>query len=116
MKKAILVILGILSLALGVVGIFLPVLPTTPFLLLAAALFIRSSERLYRWLIKNRFLGARIKRFYEKGGMTRREKGYAIGFMWLMIAVSLWIIGFNGIIIALGAAGTAAMGFFVKTV
>ncbi|MDR2840025.1 MAG: YbaN family protein, partial [Paludibacter sp.] len=56
--KLLFIILGLISLALGIIGIFLPLLPTTPFLLLSAALFARGSQRLYNWLINHRVLGS----------------------------------------------------------
>jgi uncharacterized membrane protein YbaN (DUF454 family) len=64
---------GFLSLGLGVVGIALPVLPTTPFLLLASFCFLKGSKRLHHWLMSNKHFGPRIKRITETG-MTKREK------------------------------------------
>ncbi|MBN2159910.1 MAG: YbaN family protein [Spirochaetes bacterium] len=116
MLNYILIFFGLVSLAAGIIGIFVPVLPTTPFLLLAAALFIRSSDRLYRWLISNRLLGGYIRDFRERGGMTAGAKLSAIALMWGMIALSALMIGFNAYILALGAAGTIVMGAVIKTV
>ena len=64
---------GFLFLALGIVGIALPVLPTTPFLLLASACFLKGAKRLHRWVMANKHFGPRIKRITESG-LTRREK------------------------------------------
>jgi uncharacterized membrane protein YbaN (DUF454 family) len=64
---------GFLFLALGVVGIALPILPTTPFLLLASFCFLKGSKRLHRWLMTNKHFGPRIKRIAESG-LTKREK------------------------------------------
>lgn len=64
--KTLLAALGAFALALGVIGIFVPLLPTTPFLLLAAALWVRSSPRLYGWLLSHRRLGGYIRDFREK--------------------------------------------------
>ena len=58
--KALYILLGTVSLILGIIGIFLPLLPTTPFLLLTAALYMRSSPRLYDWLLRQKYLGAKI--------------------------------------------------------
>lgn|GEM_PF-3519934 len=63
MKKKLLILLGFFFVGLGIVGIFLPLFPTTPFLLLAAALFARSSPRFYRWLLNNRWLGSYMKNY-----------------------------------------------------
>lgn len=115
MQKYFYISLGMMSLVLGLAGILLPVLPTTPFLLLSAALFIRSSDRLYQWLTENPVLGSRIRRFREQGGMLLKEKIYAILLMWLMIGISLFFTGFNIYIILLGIIGTLVMGFKIKT-
>jgi len=116
MKKYLYITLGIVSMLLGFAGIILPVLPTTPFLLLSAALFIRSSDRLYRWLTENPVLGSRIKRFREQGGMLLKEKIYAILLMWLMIGISLFFTGLNIYIILLGIIGTLVMSFKINTI
>ncbi len=69
-----LVSIGSISLVLGVIGIAVPLLPTTPFLLLTTACFIRSSERLYSWLIKQPWLGTYIRKYRENRAMTRNAK------------------------------------------
>jgi uncharacterized membrane protein YbaN (DUF454 family) len=71
--KVLFVIAGFLLLALGVIGIVLPILPTTPFLLAAAFCFLRGSERLHRWILSNRFFGPRIERI-NNAGLTAKEK------------------------------------------
>ena len=63
--RYLLMVLGSVALALGVAGIFLPLLPTTPFLLLAAALYFRSSPQLYEWLLSHKHLGPYIRNFRE---------------------------------------------------
>ncbi|MFJ5295390.1 YbaN family protein [Pseudomonas sp. NPDC088368] len=83
---------GWLSVALGVIGIFLPVLPTTPFLLLAAACFARSSPRFYHWLVDHPRLGPWIRGYLEGDGIPLKGKVYAIGLMWLSIGFSCWLV------------------------
>ncbi|TLX57177.1 DUF454 domain-containing protein [Stutzerimonas nosocomialis] len=84
--------IGWLSVALGVIGIFLPVLPTTPFLLLAAACFVRSSRRFYLWLVGHKHLGPWIRDYLEGNGIPLKGKVYAIGLMWLSIGLSCWLV------------------------
>ena len=99
MKKFIRVLLiacGTLCVALGVLGIFVPVLPTTPFLLLAAICYGRSSERFYHWLLNNRWFGEYIKNYREGRGIPLREKTLTLIALWLTIGfttlrvVSAW--------------------------
>jgi uncharacterized membrane protein YbaN (DUF454 family) len=68
-KRRLLIVAGTLFTGLGIIGIFVPILPTTPFLLLAAACFMRSSERFYHWLINNRILGAYVRDYMEGKGI-----------------------------------------------
>ena len=84
--------IGWLSVVLGVVGIFLPVLPTTPFLLLAAACFARSSERFYNWLVNHPRLGPWIRDYLDGNGIPLKGKVYAIGLMWISITVSCFLV------------------------
>jgi uncharacterized membrane protein YbaN (DUF454 family) len=84
--------IGWTSVALGVIGIFLPVLPTTPFLLLAAACFARSSQRFYRWLVGHPRLGPWIRDYLDGKGIPLRAKVYAIGLMWASIALSCYLV------------------------
>ncbi len=84
--------IGWLSVVLGVIGIFVPVLPTTPFLLLAAACFARSSERFYHWLVGHPKLGPWIRDYLDGNGIPLRGKVYAIGLMWLSIAFSCYLV------------------------
>ncbi|RLG28902.1 DUF454 domain-containing protein [Methanosarcinales archaeon] len=74
-------IAGTLSLIIGGVGIILPLLPTTPFLLLAAACYARSSERWYRWLLYNRWFGTYLRNWYEGKGIPMKAKALSILFL-----------------------------------
>ena len=83
--KYILITLGSICLALGVIGIFLPLLPTTPFLLLSAALYVRSSEKLYQWLIHQKYLGTYIRNFREHRAIPLRAKIIAVSMVWITL-------------------------------
>ena len=74
--------LGSVSLVLGITGIFLPVLPTTPFLLLSAAMYMRSSQRLYNWLMSHKHLGAYISNFREYKALPLRVKIVSVTMVW----------------------------------
>jgi hypothetical protein len=95
MKKVIRVLLltcGTLCVALGIVGIFVPVLPTTPFVLLAAVCYARSSDRFYLWLLNNRCFGKYIQNYREVRGIPLREKMLAIVSLWLTIGFSILFV------------------------
>ena len=83
MMKYVFLILGSVSLACGIVGIFVPLLPTTPFLLLSAALFFRSSPRAYHWLLHHRYLGGYIRSFREERAIPLRAKVMALSLLWI---------------------------------
>jgi uncharacterized membrane protein YbaN (DUF454 family) len=88
-KRRLLIGAGTLSTGLGIVGVFIPILPTTPFLLLAAACYMRSSERFYQWLINNRIFGAYVRNYIEGRGMPIRIKIFTILLLWLGIGLSI---------------------------
>ena len=90
--KPILIVVGTLSTGLGILGIFLPLLPTTPFLLLAAACYIRSSKKLYNWLLSNRFFGKYIRDYREKKAIPLKIKILAIALIWITISYSVFFI------------------------
>lgn len=96
LKRILLIISGTLCVILGVFGIFLPVLPTTPFLLLAAMCYARSSERFYQGLMNSPWFGKYIKNYREGKGIPLRQKVVTIFLLWLTIGhvvgfvVSLW--------------------------
>ena len=82
---------GTFFLVIGAVGIILPLLPTTPFLLVAAACYSRGSERLYKWLLGNRWFGKFIKDYLEKRAIPVKAKVLAISVIWLTIGVSVFL-------------------------
>ncbi|HOW31418.1 MAG TPA: YbaN family protein [Bacteroidales bacterium] len=89
MKKALLIIAGCVSLGLGLIGILVPLLPTTPFLLLAAACFLRSSDRLYNWLLQHRLFGKYLRSYYQHKAIPLKIKYLAIGMIWISIGSSV---------------------------
>ena len=100
--KHLLVFGGILSLVLGIIGIFVPLLPTTPFLLLSAALFFRSSPRLYNWLINQKHLGPYIRNFREYRAIPLRAKIISVSLIWItMIYCIVFIVPYIWIKITL---------------
>ena len=86
--RAVLIASGTLSVGLGVLGIVLPVLPTTPFLLLAAACYLRSSRRLHRWLLSNRLFGEYIRRYLSGEGLPLATKVVTLSLLWLSLGAS----------------------------
>jgi uncharacterized protein len=90
--KVLLISLGTLSIILGVIGIVVPLLPTTPLILLGAACYIKSSEKLYQHLIKNKWLGGYIQDFREKNGISRKNKIISLTMMWFSICWTLIFI------------------------
>jgi uncharacterized protein len=110
--KALLIISGTISLLLGAIGIFVPILPTTPFLLLSAACYMRSSEIMYNWLLKNRWFGEYIRHYREGRGIPMKTKLVAITLLWVTILYSsLFIV--DEIIIAQIALVLVAFGVSV---
>ena len=116
--KIMFLILGTISLLLGIIGLFIPGLPTTPFLILTSILYIRSSKRLYQLLISNKYLGKPIKSFHENKGMTLKLKFFSIAMMWVMISTSVYFIisPVKYVIILTGIVGTVVMGLIIPTV
>lgn len=88
LRRLALIVAGSISLALGVVGVFVPLLPTTPFLLLAAACYLRSSPQRYERLMAGRVLGRYLRLYHSGAGVPVRVKASAIGLLWLTIGCS----------------------------
>ncbi len=89
MLRYFLIVVGITSLALGIIGIFLPLLPTTPFLLLSLFCFSKSSERLHSFILENKVFGKYIRDYQEKKGITLKNKLIALSVLFISISFSI---------------------------
>jgi hypothetical protein len=92
LTRTLLIVIGTLCVALGALGLFLPVLPTTPFLLLATVLYARSSERFYNWLMTNRWFGEYIRNYREGKGIPIKQKAFTLLLLWLTIGYAAWFV------------------------
>ncbi|MBN1685502.1 MAG: YbaN family protein [Spirochaetales bacterium] len=117
-RKTFFISFGFVTLSLGIVGIFLPILPTTPFLLLSAWAWMKSSGRFYSWLIHNRLLGTYIRNYREKRGITVRHKIITLAVLWtgigytaIFVSERLWLT----LLLFAIAAGVTAHLLLLKT-
>ncbi|MEM7283078.1 MAG: YbaN family protein [Pseudomonadota bacterium] len=110
LKRFVLIIIGVVSLALGTIGIFVPFLPTTPFVLLAAFAFANSSDRLHYWLLKHRVFGPLINNWRRYGAISHRAKVLSVASMVAILSISMllgvktWIIGVQFVVLSCSAA------------
>ena len=106
-KKVALIVSGFIFLAIGAVGVVVPVLPTTPFVLIAAACFSSGNSRLSEWLKRNRVFGPYIENYRTKQGIELRLKIFSIIFLWLGLGISMFFVQSSWAVIALAAVGIA---------
>lgn len=110
LKKLILITIGLVCLALGILGYILPGLPGTIFLIIAATLFVKSSDRLYNFVIRNKLFGRQVRKFMESGEMSLKAKILSVSSIWVFSGGSVifgpygWL--FNIPILLLAVAGT----------
>ena len=103
-------VIGFLALALGIIGIPLPLLPTTPFILLAAFAFARSSERLHRWLLEHDTFGTMIENWQRHGAISTRAKALSVVSMAVLFVVAIlsgiaaYVVAIHGLVLGLSAA------------
>src|SRR6185503_17230657 len=102
--------LGMVAVALGIIGVFVPGLPTTEFIIAASYLFARSSPRLERWLEGNRWCGPMLRRFRETRGMPLKTKALALAWMWTGLGISLYALAAAGIAIQLFVLAMCLLG------
>lgn len=106
--------LGLISVGLGVVGAFLPLLPTVPFMLLAAFCFARSSERLHSWLLNHPRFGSAVIDWQERGAISRRVKRVSTVAIAAVFALS-FLVGVRLLIVAIQAVVLTGVLLFIWT-
>jgi len=99
-KRGLYFTFGTVFLILGGVGVFLPILPTTPFLLLSAACYFKSSERMHHWMLNNRLFGDYLRNYSKGKGISSKAKLFTISLLWVLITFSM-IYAVNNIIVQL---------------
>mgnify|MGYP000857592156 CR=1 FL=1 len=117
-RKAILIFLGTVCVGLGVMGMFLPLMPTTVFLLLAAYCYSKSSEKFRTWLLTNRLCGNNITNYKSGRGITVRQKVSTCLTLWASIGLSIWLIDgklWVSLLLAAIAIGVTAHILWLKT-
>jgi uncharacterized membrane protein YbaN (DUF454 family) len=117
-RKVALIFLGTVCVALGVLGMFLPLMPTTVFLLMAAYCYSHSSEKFHNWLMTNRLFGKHISNYKSGKGISLRQKITTIAVLWVSIGSSIWITAAGFwlalLLLAVGVAVTAHL-LWLKT-
>ena len=112
--RTLLLISGFLSITLGIIGAILPVLPTTPFLILAAICFSYSSEKFYNSIISNKYFGKNVKDYLDGRGIPLKAKIAAVGILWVSISVSWWFINILWVRILLPTLALLITWFILK--
>ena len=109
-----LVTLGLVTAALGLLGAFLPILPTTPFLLVAGACFARSSPELHRRMLAMRAFGPYLEQWQREHTVPPEAKRRAYGLVVVTFAVSIWLVDATGLRILIAAIGVALLAFLAS--
>ncbi|MDP8268493.1 MAG: YbaN family protein [Candidatus Tenebribacter davisii] len=91
-RKLLLIIAGLLAVTLGTIGVFIPLLPTTPFLLIASYCFVRSSKKMHNWLMNHRLFGKYLQHYIKYRAVTKLTKIISILVLWITIIISFIII------------------------
>ena len=106
LKSSLFLMLGFLLLFIGAIGIFIPILPTTPFILVAAGCFT-SNKRLSNWLIKSQLFGEYITNYRERKGLSKKTVIRSLSFLWTMLTISVICIHSLWAIILMPCIGVA---------
>jgi uncharacterized membrane protein YbaN (DUF454 family) len=112
--RMLLIVIGWLSVVLGVIGIFLPILPTTPFLLLAAACFVRTSPKFYQWLVGHPKLGRYLAYYLEGKGIPLKAKIYTIGLMAISLSTTAYLVPITAVRVLLPLVGVLVALYIVR--
>ena len=112
--KILLTIIGSIAVALAILGLFLPLLPTTPFLLLASACYLRGSKRMHNWLIGNRVFGEYLRNFEEGKGIPLKAKITALVLMWASLFFSIYTVRIVPLQLMLLAIGLGVSIYLLK--
>ena len=99
MKRAAYTLRAVIAVMLGAVGIVLPVMPTTPFILAAAALFSAGNPRMHNWLVKTKHFGPFIENYQNGKGVPKSLKYKTLAFLWIMLAISMFFTYKNSILL-----------------
>jgi len=91
-KRGFFIAAGTISLGIGAIGIFVPLLPTTPLLLLSAACYLRGSKRMHHWMLNNKWFGAYIRNYKEGRGIPLRAKVLIVALLWIAIGYSAYLV------------------------
>ncbi|MDR2830341.1 MAG: YbaN family protein [Methanobrevibacter sp.] len=116
-RRLVYIIFGIIFLSLGAIGVFLPLMPTTPFVILAAFCFGKSLKRAENWILKSKYFGSYIENYRNKVGVPIRAKVRSIIFLWIVLIVSMvytWSF-FTFIILLLVGVAVSLHIYFLKT-
>jgi uncharacterized membrane protein YbaN (DUF454 family) len=112
--RVLLNVLGTIFLALAVLGIILPLLPATPFLLLSSACYLRGSRRLYSWLMNHKYLGPYITNIKEKRGMPLKAKLVTISILWASLLLSMYRMESRAVDLILIVVGIGVSALILK--
>lgn len=112
MIKKLLTVLGVISLTLGIIGAFLPLLPTTPFVLLAAYLFAKSSDKFHQRLLNHRIFGQLIRDYNEDKSIPVHAKAIAISTMWMSMLFAIFFVAKDKLWLQI-ILGTIALGITI---
>ena len=107
LTKYMFIVTGTICLVLGLIGVFIPVLPTTPFLLLTSFCYLRGSTKLYNWLIHHRIIGAYIYNYLTYKAVKKSVKVGSIVFLWCSLGISIFVVENLRVDIILSIVGLA---------